>query len=66
MADDINEAIEESAIAGIQSISVDGVQTQKMTLDEQIKAARYLASRTAAAQNHFGLRFVKLVPPGGG
>jgi hypothetical protein len=37
-----------------------------MSVDEQIKAAKYLAGRAAVAQNHFGLRFVKLVPPGGG
>jgi hypothetical protein len=62
----IAEGIEQDAIDGVQQFSVDGVSGTVMSIDDRIKAAKYLASQTAAARNHQGLRFVKLVPPGGG
>lgn len=66
MASTIPEAIAENAIAGVKNVTVDGVSATAMSVDEQINAAKYLAGQDAVAQNHFGLRFVKLVPPGGG
>ena len=62
----IQQAIEEAAIDGIQSSSIDGMSATAMSIDDQIKAAKYLAGQQAAGQPHQGLRFIKLVPPGGG
>ncbi len=66
MADTINSNIERDAIAGVKSISVDGMHTEVMPIDERIKGAEHLARQTAQAKNHLGLRMVQLVPPGGG
>jgi len=66
MADTIANNIERDAINGVASVSVDGTSTTAMSMEDRIKAARYLAGQQAAAQNHLGLRFVRLVPPGGG
>ena len=60
MADTIDESIEERAISGVKSISVDGVQTEYVSIDEQLKAARRTAAQAGADQNHRGLRFTKL------
>ena len=62
----IQTSIAESAADGIASAAADGVTTTVMSIDERIKAANYLAAQNAAGKNHFGLRFTKLVPPGGG
>jgi len=66
MTDRIQESIERDAAEGVSSITVDGIATTAMSIGERIQAARYLAAQQAAAQSHFGLRFTKLVPPGGG
>ena len=66
MADTIASRIEEDAITGVQRAAADGQSVDAMSIDDRIKAARYLAGQTATAKNHLGLRFIKLVPPGGG
>jgi hypothetical protein len=66
MADTIASNIEADAIAGVQRVSVDGQSVDAMSIDDRIKAAKYLAGQQAASKNHRGLRFTKLIPPGGG
>ena len=63
-AETIAESIQRAAVDGVHSVTVDGSTTTAMSIDEQIKAARY-AAQQAATNNHLGLRFVKLMPPGG-
>lgn len=63
MADDLSQEIRDAA-AGPQQVTVDGQTVQQRPLAELVEADRYLASKTAAAKNHRGLRFTKLVPPG--
>lgn len=64
-ADDIADAIAENA-TGPKSMSVDGQSVTQHSIDDQIKAANHVAGQTAASKPHFGLRFTKLIPPGGG
>ena len=64
--DTIASQIEADAIAGVQRVIVDGLSVEAMSIDDRIKAARYLAQQRASARNHQGLRFTKLIPPGGG
>lgn len=66
MADTIADRIEADAIAAVQRVSVDGTSVDAMSIDDRIKAAKYLAQQQAQSKNHLGLRFVKLIPPGGG
>ncbi len=66
VADTIREAIEENAKAGLKSASVDGNSATALDIAQQIEADRYLADKTAAGRNHFGLRMVKLQAPGAG
>lgn len=63
--DDINDAIVENAQAP-RSSSKDGENMQAHAIQDQIAAANYIASQNASALSSFGLRRVKLVPPGGG
>ena len=62
------EAIEQNALDGLKSVSVGNQSVTQVDISEQIAADRYLASRRAAtaAPKGFGLRFQKIVPPGGG
>ncbi len=65
MADEtIADAIERDAIAGVQKVTVDGTSVEAMSIDDRLKAARYLAQQSGSAQNHQGLRFTRLIPPG--
>ncbi|MBT9156524.1 MAG: hypothetical protein DDT37_01510 [Firmicutes bacterium] len=48
------------------SVSVDGSSVTAQRVADQIKADRYLDGQRAVTKNHFGLRFVKLEPPGAG
>jgi hypothetical protein len=65
MADNVEDQIEEVAL-GPKQVSVDGTTVTAHDLPALIEADKYLASKRAAAKNHFGLRFVKLEPPGTG
>lgn len=61
----IQDAIEETA-KGPAQVSIDGNTMTAQKIADQIAADRYLAAQQAASRNHFGLRFVKLQPPGAG
>lgn len=63
--EEINDAIAENLIGPKQVQGDEGTVTQH-DLDDQIKAAKHLAANTAAAKNHRGLRFTKLIPQGPG
>jgi hypothetical protein len=62
----ITGAIEQAALDGVQRIVADGVAVDAMDIEKQIKADQHVSGRKAAGKNHFGLRFVKLSPPGAG
>jgi hypothetical protein len=64
----IQTAIATSAKSGIASASNDSGSVTKLSIDDQIKAANYLAGVSASAKpgNGFGLRFSKIIPPGAG
>ncbi len=64
MADELDEAIRENA-AGPAKVEGDAGSVQQHPLTEQIAADRYLAGKEAAKGKRRGLRFSKLVPPGG-
>lgn len=61
----IADAIESTAM-GPASVSIDGTSVQAQDLDKLIRADQHKAGKTAATRNHFGLRFAKTRPPGGG
>lgn len=63
--DDISDAIGDTA-TGPKSVTVGGQTVVQQSVDEQIKAAQFVGAQEAKSKPHFGLRFCKLVPPGGG
>ena len=67
-AADIEQSLIDSATEGVRTVSVDGLTVSGHSLLEQIEADKYLKSQssTAMAQPHRGLRFSKMIPPGGG
>lgn len=62
---EIDDAINTAAITP-KAASADGISTTARDLRELIEAAEYLAAQNATAKNHFGLRFIRLKPPGAG
>lgn len=64
-ASDINDALVENAQGPRRSKS-DAFEMEQHSLKDQIEAAQFAASQSAAGTNLFGLRNVKLVPPGCG
>ncbi len=64
MADDLENAIKQNA-QGPAKASGDAGSIEQHKLTEQIEAHKYLASKEAAKSKRRGLRFNKLVPPGG-
>ena len=58
---DLSDTIEEAA-GDPEQVSADGISVKSRPIDQLIAADRYLASKTAASRNHFGLRFRKLEP----
>lgn len=63
MADTIESQLEQDAIAGVQSVTADGVSVTQMSVDDRIKAAQFAAKqRSATAGNPFGWAIRKLVP----
>jgi hypothetical protein len=59
----IADAIRENA-AGPAKASGDSISVEQHSIQDQIAADRYLASKAAAKQPHRGLRFSRIVPPG--
>ena len=64
--DNIADAIDAKARAGIKSAAEGDRRFENYSIAELIEAERHAASKVAAAQPHFGLRMTKLIPPGGG
>jgi hypothetical protein len=60
---DLTDAIAENA-KGPASASGDSGSMSQHSIQDQIAADRYLASKRAARTGFGGLRFVKFVPPG--
>lgn len=67
MADDLTEQITTAANTP-NSVSVDGQQVSQRPIKDLIEADLYLAGKQAQTNKRqgFGLRFQKVVPPGGG
>ena len=65
-AEKIQDKIARSAQAGIASSSNDAGSVTAMSIDDQIKAANYLAGKNASVTKGFGVRFAKIIPPGAG
>lgn len=63
-ASDVTDAMAENA-AGPQRVQIANQSVDQHTIDDQIKAANYLAAQGAAQKPRFGLRFSKIRPPGG-
>ena len=59
----LKSAIEEAAAAP-ESVAADGVVVRGRSIDDLIKADKYLAEQAAAAKPHRGLRFSRVIPPG--
>jgi hypothetical protein len=62
---DLSQEIEDAA-KGPARASSDGTSVDQRPIAELIEADRYNKGNTAAAKNHFGLRFSKLNPGGCG
>lgn len=62
----VEEAIESVATGMVSSSSENGRSVQRVPLRDLIEADKYLAQKNRVAQAHFGLRFTKIIPPGGG
>ncbi len=64
MADEtITDAIRENAV-GPAKASGDSGSFEQHSIQDQIAADQYLASKRAATKPHRGLRFSRIVPPG--
>lgn len=64
MADPITDQITQLATDGIAESEGDGHRVKAQPIPDLIEADKYVAAKNAAAQKTFGLRFVRLVPPG--
>lgn len=59
----LTDAIRENA-AGPAKASGDSMTVEQHSIQDQIAADRYLASKAAASKPHRGMRFTRIVPPG--
>lgn len=66
LPDTIAEAIEQVATGMVSESAENGRSVRRMSIREMIEADQYLAAKRAAGKSHFGLRFTKCIPPGGG
>ena len=62
---DINQAIIDGA-TGPKSVRVGNETVEAQSVDEQMKAASFIAGQTAATKPHFGLRMTKMIPGSSG
>jgi hypothetical protein len=62
----VADAIEQVATGMVSQSAESGRSMSRIPIRELIMADQYLAAKRAAAKAHFGLRFTKCVPPGGG
>lgn len=65
-ASDIADTIAQTAADGLKEVTIGSHTSIVLPIDEQIKAADYVAAQAATGSSKFGLRFSKLVPPGCG
>lgn len=63
-ADDIKDAIAQSATDGIKRVRGDEGEVEQLSIPDQIAAAKFVAQGTAASKPARGIRFSKIVPPG--
>lgn len=63
-SDDIKDAIAQSAVDGIKRVRGDEGEVEQLSIDDQIKAAKFVSQGTAASNPSRGIRFSKIVPPG--
>lgn len=59
----ITDAIRTNA-AGPVKASGDSISVEQHSIQDQIAADRYLASKAAANKPHRGMRFTRIIPPG--
>ena len=64
MSEDLGDTIEEAA-SNPRRMSGDLGSVDERSIDELIKADQYLAQKRARAAGGFGLKFLKISPPGG-
>lgn len=64
----IQESIEDSALENVRRLTTGNVSVEGHSLRDQIEADKYLSGRSETAANlpERGLRFSKMIPPGGG
>lgn len=62
----IEDAINSVAKNMVQTSSENGRSATRVAIRDLIEADRHVAQKAASGKAHFGLRFTKLVPPGGG
>lgn len=65
MAESELESKIETAAETPASMSVDGVTVTQRPIGDLIAADRYLSAKKASRQKSRGIRFTKIVPPGG-
>ena len=63
MAEDIENAIAQNA-QGPSMARGDSGEVRQHTLEDQVKAAKFLAANQGLKKNHGGIRIVKLQAPG--
>jgi hypothetical protein len=66
MSDETRQQAIEDAMTSPASASTDGTSATARTVDELIKADKYLAAKGAADRPHRGLRFTRIIPGGAG
>lgn len=71
MADEpetIAESLEDAAIENVRRVTTGNISVESHSLRDQIEADKYFSgkSTTAASRPERGLRFSKIIPPGGG
>lgn len=66
MADTIDEAISETALAGVKRVTVDGQSVEALDIDQLVAAKQAAAATSAKARNHCGLAFRTMEPGGCG
>lgn len=60
---DLDDAIQENA-QGPKKVEGDGISVEQHSIDDQIKADRYLNAKNASRSGTLGIRMFKISPPG--
>ena len=66
MSEEIQDKIDELGAAGIKRVRGDEGEVEVMPISDLILAKNAAAVDTAAGEDHFGIRFRKIRPPGAG